>query len=256
MEKQFVISHLHGQIRTLERLLGMWKPKEETLIVLGDNNDYGPNSFLVYKRLLEVKDRFGERVVFLKGNHELLFEKFYANPSIYADEYFDNGGLATIASFYTEGLSYEELTDTYHLINEVLPKIDFDELTLYLSKCVPVMEAHYSVFVSKESFVFKNQLEKDWSLLSKKKFFFSLKNDAEFKLHYFSVFAKEEALLSGSQEAFYLGIKNESNSTKLGSISFINNEKIDNKELFKPCVSAYKIANGSIVEEINLKIEE
>lgn len=256
MEKQFVISHLHGQLRTLERLLGNWKPKEETLIVLGDNNDYGPNSFLVYKRLLEIKEEFKERVVFLKGDHELLFEKFYANPAIYADDYFDKGGIATLASFYEKGLSYAQMKDTYYLINEALPQIDFSELTLYLSKCVPVKEAHYSIFLSNEPSILKQQLEKDFNVSTKKKLFLSLMNDGPFKLDYFVKRAREEAVLSGTKEALPLSIKQENGATDMMVLSYNHEETVPIEQKFLPYVAAYRVTNGHLTEKIHVPIEE
>lgn len=256
MEKQFVVSHIHGQLRTLERLIGLWEPKKETLIVLGDNNDYGPNSFLVYKRLLQLKQEFGERVIFLKGKHELMFEKFQANPSIYAQDYFDNGGAATLASFYHKGLSYEELNDSYYLINEVLPEIDFTELSLYLSQCLPVHETHYCVFLSEELGVLKNQLIKDWGIVSSKKMVFSSKGDIEFKLDYFSRLAKETIYRDCSSDCFYFDIKREFDLNQLSILSFKAKETIELEEQFKPLIVAYRLGNGVVLNEFKLRIEE
>lgn len=256
MEKQFVISHIHGQLRTLERLLGVWKPEEETLIVLGDNNDYGPNSFLVYKQLLQLKELYPNKVVFLKGTHELLFEKFYANPSVFAQEFFDNGGAATLASFYHKGLSYQELQDPYCLVNEILPNIDFDKLILYLSKCIPVYESKKSVFLSKELTVLNKQLIKDWKIISNKKIFFSIKNDEAFKLHYFSKLAKESIIIDGFLDAYSFVIKKEKETGQLGVVSFSKEQDLLGAEPFRPQISAYKITNGFILEEIKITIEE
>lgn len=256
MDKQFVISHIHGQLRTLERLIGLWEPKKETLIVLGDNNDYGPNSFLVYKRLLQLKQEFGERVIFLKGRHELLFEKFYANPSIYLSDYFDDGGVATLASFYHKGLSYEELTNLYYLVNEVLPEVDFTELLLYLSQCVSVHETHYCVFLSEELGVLKNQLIQDWGIISSKKMVFSSKGDIEFKLDYFSRLAKETVSQDDSFDSFYFDIKRESDLNELSIVSFKIKETIGFDEQFKPLIMAYRLGNGIVLNEFKLRIEE
>lgn len=256
MKKEFVISHIHGQLRSLERLLGGWDHQNETLIVLGDVNDYGPNSFLVYKRLLQIKELFGDKVVFLKGNHEILFEKFYANPSIYAEEYFDNGGIATLASFYNDGLSFEQMNSREYLVNEVFPKTDFTELLLYLSKCSSYYETDKSIFLSKETRTLKNKMMENWEKTTSKNIFFSLKTDDEFKIDYFSKLAKESlAFKMYCEEIPYVMIQEQKRfDMKSTAIEHVSN--LGNKTLFVPKITGTKIVDGEVKKEIIVSIEE
>jgi serine/threonine protein phosphatase 1 len=75
----FAIGDIHGCRVKLEELLGKidWRPENhEELIFLGDYIDRGPDSFGVVEKVLELKTRWRERVVILKGNHEQMFINF------------------------------------------------------------------------------------------------------------------------------------------------------------------------------------
>jgi serine/threonine protein phosphatase 1 len=72
----FAVGDIHGCRDKLEQLLVKidWRPENhEELIFLGDYIDRGPDSFGVVERVLELKNRWRERVVVLKGNHEQMF---------------------------------------------------------------------------------------------------------------------------------------------------------------------------------------
>ena len=56
MSKQYVLSNIHGYLQTFNQLIEDWNEEEETLIISGNIIDYGHNSFLVCKKLLELKD--------------------------------------------------------------------------------------------------------------------------------------------------------------------------------------------------------
>jgi serine/threonine protein phosphatase 1 len=75
----FAVGDIHGCRQKLEQLLVKidWRPENhELLVFLGDYIDRGPDSYGVVERVLELKNRWRERVVVLKGNHEQMFINF------------------------------------------------------------------------------------------------------------------------------------------------------------------------------------
>jgi serine/threonine protein phosphatase 1 len=75
----FAIGDIHGCRDKLEELLAKidWRPENrEQLVFLGDYIDRGPDSYGVVEKVLELKNRWRERVVVLKGNHEQMFINF------------------------------------------------------------------------------------------------------------------------------------------------------------------------------------
>jgi serine/threonine protein phosphatase 1 len=80
MERRiFAVGDIHGCRDKLDRLLGKidWRPENhEELVFLGDYIDRGPDSYGVVEKVLELKARWRNRVVVLKGNHEQMFINF------------------------------------------------------------------------------------------------------------------------------------------------------------------------------------
>ncbi|MDR3204946.1 MAG: serine/threonine protein phosphatase [Deltaproteobacteria bacterium] len=75
----FAVGDIHGCRTKLEQLLTKidWRPENnEELVFLGDYIDRGPDSYGVVETVLELKSRYRQRVVFLKGNHEQMFINF------------------------------------------------------------------------------------------------------------------------------------------------------------------------------------
>jgi serine/threonine protein phosphatase 1 len=73
------------------------------IIHLGDYVDRGPHSAAVIERLVRLKAE-DNRAVFLRGNHEELLLDFLHDPVGGGPTFFNNGGLATLASY---GLSLD-----------------------------------------------------------------------------------------------------------------------------------------------------
>ncbi|MGF7535379.1 metallophosphoesterase [Bacillus mexicanus] len=67
----FVVSDPHGCIDELKEILTYWDRKKDTLILMGDLIDRGPNSLACLNLALELNNE-GNAIV-LKGNHEELF---------------------------------------------------------------------------------------------------------------------------------------------------------------------------------------
>jgi len=77
MEKIFAIGDIHGCFDKLCALMDKIKidRSKDTLLFLGDYIDRGPDSFDVIEYLIDLKKHF-QKIVFLKGNHEEMLEKY------------------------------------------------------------------------------------------------------------------------------------------------------------------------------------
>ena len=70
--RTIIIGDIHGCSGALRLLLAKITPdeKEDRLILLGDLFDRGPDSWGVFQMVRELADKFGDRFVLLRGNHE------------------------------------------------------------------------------------------------------------------------------------------------------------------------------------------
>ena len=106
--RTFVIGDIHGSftsLKLMEQFIGF--RETDTIILLGDYVDRGPNSKGVLDWCIDAKERFN--VVALMGNHELLMHE--AKDDI--ESYFGwvmNGGQDTLRSF---GCKLNELPQKY-----------------------------------------------------------------------------------------------------------------------------------------------
>lgn len=66
----FVMSDIHGCHDEMLEALTHWNRETETLIVLGDLIDRGPDSKLVVQTLMQLKKEHPENVIVLSGNHD------------------------------------------------------------------------------------------------------------------------------------------------------------------------------------------
>ena len=108
------MSDLHGEYNKYQKMLELINfSKEDTLIINGDICDRGSESAKIY---LDVMQR--ENVIVIKGNHELMAQDYlerifseypdnkvnifelYKRVDLY--NWFDNGGLTTMISFFDE----------------------------------------------------------------------------------------------------------------------------------------------------------
>lgn len=99
----YAIGDIHGQTALLDSLHGMieedavTRPAAEIVVVyLGDYVDRGPDSKGVLDRLAVTPS--GIRRVLLKGNHEVMMQRFLADPVATA-AWRDLGGLETLLSY-------------------------------------------------------------------------------------------------------------------------------------------------------------
>ena len=98
MEKIFAIGDIHGCFDKLCVLMDKIKIDRynDILLFLGDYIDRGPSSFDVIEYLIDLKKHF-QRIVFLKGNHEDMLEKYLLGKDRLT--YLINGGQQTLEDY-------------------------------------------------------------------------------------------------------------------------------------------------------------
>jgi len=98
MGKIFAIGDIHGCFQKLRTLMIRidYDVDRDTLVFLGDYIDRGYESYDVVQYLVELSSR-GQRVVFLKGNHEQMLENYLAGTMRFI--YLLNGGAQTLKNY-------------------------------------------------------------------------------------------------------------------------------------------------------------
>lgn len=98
MERIFAIGDIHGCLNKLQDLMDKIDIdiKKDTLVFIGDYIDRGKHSYEVVEYLLNLKRRF-QQIVFLKGNHEEMLEKYLAGFDKIT--YLVNGGQQALDSY-------------------------------------------------------------------------------------------------------------------------------------------------------------
>jgi len=98
MKKIFAIGDIHGCYDRLKTLMGKIPIdcSRDALIFIGDYIDRGPHSVEVVDYLIQLKNCVPE-VIFLKGNHEDMLDKFINGTDRFT--YLLNGGQQTLDSY-------------------------------------------------------------------------------------------------------------------------------------------------------------
>jgi len=98
MKKIFAIGDIHGCYDQLKALVEKIPIdfSRDTLLFIGDYIDRGPHSAEVVDYLIQLKKRVKE-VIFLKGNHEDMLDKFLSGDDRFT--YLLNGGQQTLDSY-------------------------------------------------------------------------------------------------------------------------------------------------------------
>lgn len=101
MSKQYVIADIHGCCRTFRQLIFncVNLSKEDSLILLGDYIDRGPDSKGVIDTVIELQQA-GYKIHPILGNHEHLLLKGLSSCGI--DDWLNDGGMATLKSYSVE----------------------------------------------------------------------------------------------------------------------------------------------------------
>ena len=107
--RDIIIGDIHGCSAALRYLLAKIMPdeKEDRLILLGDLFDRGPDSWGVYMMVRELADRYKDRFVLLRGNHEdYLLQAHLTFPQRLMWDRVGRG--TTVKSFKAHGMKMEE----------------------------------------------------------------------------------------------------------------------------------------------------
>lgn len=103
--RMLVMSDIHGMCQELMQVLksAEYSPRRDTLYVLGDYIDRGPDSRKVLDLFMWIKEQAGEALVLLKGNHEDMCIQSFRNGRAFGQDalslWIANGGDVTLKSF-------------------------------------------------------------------------------------------------------------------------------------------------------------
>ncbi len=110
MPRTIAIGDVHGCLTALERVLAAANPApDDTLVLLGDYVDRGPDSAGVVTRLIALADQV--QLVALMGNHDRMLLDAVRHPAVERD-WLACGGAATLASY---GVDQPALVPAEHL---------------------------------------------------------------------------------------------------------------------------------------------
>jgi serine/threonine protein phosphatase 1 len=125
----YAVGDIHGSYNKLVALMEKIPIdyENDTLVFIGDYIDRGPNSYEVIEYLLELKNKYPD-IVFLKGNHEEMLEKYLVGRS--RMDYLLNGGQQTLESYVNNrgNRSDQPIPETHlHFFQTLLPYYETDE---------------------------------------------------------------------------------------------------------------------------------
>jgi|ERR1700722_2149755 len=101
----YIIPEIHGNMQSLEVILNRvlplrkFKNQEDILVMLGDYIDGEQGSAEVIDTLINIKEEYKERAIFLKGNHEESFIRAMLGSDFDFNSWMNMGGLSTISSY-------------------------------------------------------------------------------------------------------------------------------------------------------------
>lgn len=143
----YVIPDVHGAYDLLEKILKRILPLrnsdggQDKIVFLGDYIDRGDDGHKVIDRLIELKKKYGNRVVCLCGNHEIMLLESLKyidcpSPSAIYDMWIANGGLNTIVGYMERAGIYENpVAFKPGRIRDLIPKEHIDFMLHNLDGC-------------------------------------------------------------------------------------------------------------------------
>jgi serine/threonine protein phosphatase 1 len=99
MHTTCVIGDIHGSFQSFSALLPQVLPRADTLVLLGDYIDRGPDSKNVVEKILQLKKEH-PRVITLLGNHEFMFLNYL--DGLDDGTFLRVGGMQTLKSYGLE----------------------------------------------------------------------------------------------------------------------------------------------------------
>ena len=125
--RKIVVGDIHGCSRTFHHLVGevIKLTRKDTLILLGDYINKGPDSKGVLDFIIKLK-RDGFEVIAMKGNHEELLMNAINNDDKSLEEWMEKGGDKTLESFGVNSIM--EIPEEYtKLISRMGYYLEMDE---------------------------------------------------------------------------------------------------------------------------------
>ncbi len=131
----FAMSDIHGCLEAFEKALSGidLDNSDSKLILLGDYCDRGPESLGVFKLVMELQERYGGRVIALRGNHEEMLLEYVDeadDPDFARAWMLADSNLATAKSF----LEPEDFKHLRHLVSIK----EFEEAYRFTVSCMKV----------------------------------------------------------------------------------------------------------------------
>ncbi len=145
-KRLIAISDIHSRIDLLKKMVEeviQFNEREDCLVFLGDYTDYrainkgvrnGINSAEVVRYVSELRNRYPEQIILLKGNHEAMaYRYFQTNDPQDLNKWEFNGGTETIESFggseaarkilvpFIESLSLYAESEEYIFVHGCIP---------------------------------------------------------------------------------------------------------------------------------------
>ncbi len=117
-QRFFAVGDIHGCLDKLEKLIRRLDiAAADTLIFLGDYIDRGPDPKGVVDFLVQLRSECEGRVIFLKGNHEVMFLDYLKGWNREAYLYY--GGTSTVESYSRERGSFYLPEDHRRFFNDL-----------------------------------------------------------------------------------------------------------------------------------------
>lgn len=114
-----IITDIHGCLDECRKLLAAlrFNEEEDVLINLGDTIDRGPQIYETFEFLRGLKERMGDRLVLIRGNHEQMMldatDKNGPDRKSYKDLWYMNSGEKTVYSFVNHKHKIQEYREWY-----------------------------------------------------------------------------------------------------------------------------------------------
>lgn len=167
----YIISDIHGCQKEFRKALRNWDDEKETLVIMGDFIDRGPDSMGVIKDLMTLTRVYGERVVVLMGNHEEMLISWLKENEANQDFYYNTTHFATlISALGSESVIRVRPRDIAKKMNSLRAKeIEWiSNLPLYFEREKFIL-VHAGVNFDKKDW----REDSDYMLWARKEFFYS-----------------------------------------------------------------------------------
>lgn len=129
----YVIPEIRGNINSLEVILNRVLPlrifenQEDIIVFLGDYIDGDTNSDSVIDCLINIKEQYKDRAIFIRGDHEEMCLSAFHSDHLF-NNWIDNDGISTITSY----IKRANLTNTNpytikrNRLQDIIPKTHLD----------------------------------------------------------------------------------------------------------------------------------